>query len=560
MNKTIEKKMKISALLLSATSIVCGIARGDEPIPVQQVHRYPEAGGGRFISLADFEDEKQMLDFKITGPAGGTMKRTTSGGATGKAFLDVKLTSHMQGLVITGAPSDWTNRDLFLLAIHVNQPRDDFRLIINYGRRLSGSFTNPVSYLQKGWNKVTVDLNMARDHVEMFDVRSIEIRFLSAEPAVEFQLDDLMLIRTRTDIYADNLGVMKRFVVERDGLWIVAKIVGEFSYRFGPRIIRRSGDPVAGLSRYFLAEAFNLSEDKSRKLNIFKTDEGFGPIPSTAEMAGQPDTNWWGSKVYSRMVVREANAIRAVVAIEWQCFDDMEQWLAEKVRRIRWEYNVYRNGVVFIGLEVPTEREGDKLNFASLRFGINRRAINTTTIIDNNGLTFNGPSGNAVATIVQAGNQPANISSSSPDGPRFRFNILDYPLAGWGGCFSWCPQGTPAGKMLGETISPVPPEIQTGRLDVSTAGDFNADGFAEGRGCITLRCSQGRLRARLKERVSQTTPAWEVAGVPERCWVQAAGQVIEPVASLEDGRILFFLPAGLPAGTEIVILPDQQQR
>jgi len=548
-----DTRLLLLILLLSGCALDKALpppAVSDIPLPIQQAKRYPDLTTGRFLVLADMESPEQKNLFQLD-PGGGSIKRTRKKAATGRFGLEVELgqkNPEKRKLLFTrGLPADWTDFRLLIISVWVPRPRDDFRLTLRSGQRLIQKFTVPICTLRKGWNTVKVDLGLLKEKVELLAIRAIEIQFVNAAPTDVFVLDDVMLVDNRRTIYRDPPDVPDAFSVRIEGDRLHVRRGGRFEYRFGPRVSPEPGGPITGVQRHCLTAAFCLADDPDARRNLLGGQEGLGPIPAALETQ-TADLAWWGTRAWSQWRLLEANAVRAVVQLDWSCFDHLPQWLTGQTADLKWRYTLYRDGSIFYQLHIPTERGGRRVKQLALRLGLDETFARKTRSVMDQGIvvrkTTKGPA--IVVALAQTANAARDVTFDSPTARLyFRFKVLDYPKASWTGFLGILPGGDPAEKTADRWVAQFlrgpKLSVTTGRLIPNTDGDGNRDGFAEGRGCVVARALNGRFRCQLPQ--PGPAIAYELEALPsDRTYVQMFGQLIGPTARGRNGRFLFLLP------------------
>ncbi|MCC6424897.1 MAG: hypothetical protein IT447_15600 [Phycisphaerales bacterium] len=122
----------------------------------------------------------------------------------------------------------------------------------------------------------------------------------------------------------------------------------------------------------------------------------------------------------------------------------------------------------------------------------------------------------------------------------------------------------PMGSMeqLGQTIAQQhenPAEVQvldeSGKLNRSTPGDANHDGYNECRGAYQLKSTGSRMQIRLTPHTASVVlPVLEIAGLPAgKVQVTIEGRLVDQWVRMEDGEVLVVIPARIQRTTLIDI-------
>ncbi len=292
-----------------------------QPLPVQQAHAYAETVTGRFISLADFEDSPilgrgfaQVGHFSISPASAGERKFVVNITRTGAGAMEVVLPAKSTLLYHLPGVHDFSDYTLLMLAIYSRGIRDDLTIRISTDH--AGWESLPV-LLRAGWNNVLIDLARlkAMGDFKSRGVRSIGLRFASADRPVRINIDDIMLIDNRREIQPVPEGM---------------------------RLVKSGLDYVLHLPH------------RRRPIRISQCDDGLwrlGADQAAMELAhdaltgtGGEDLAVMGRRKVGEVEILEHNAVRIRLANTWYFPTDAGEWLSLSVRRIRWEYTFYRDG------------------------------------------------------------------------------------------------------------------------------------------------------------------------------------------------------------------------
>ncbi|HEV2293746.1 MAG TPA: hypothetical protein VGR35_07810 [Tepidisphaeraceae bacterium] len=94
-----------------------------------------------------------------------------------------------------------------------------------------------------------------------------------------------------------------------------------------------------------------------------------------------------------------------------------------------------------------------------------------------------------------------------------------------------------------------------GRIDRSTQGDMNNDGYNEQLGAYQLQASGGRLELTISPRGAPVPrPVLQIAGMPEgKALITIEGKLVERSTRLPEGQLLVELPARITRATLVTI-------
>ncbi|MFW6066463.1 MAG: hypothetical protein ACOC9S_06540 [Planctomycetota bacterium] len=286
-----------------------------DPLAFRQRQAYPEAAGGRFVSLADFEDapgnpgHRQVGNFSVSG--GGSRSFTVNVSSTGSGAMEVLLPPGAELRFDLPDIRNFTGYALLSLAVHSDELRDDLQVTLSSP---SGEWTSSRRLVRPGWNSVPVDLRRAgRDgELTLTDVRSIRLGFPEAADSVRFVLDDVLLIDNRREIspVPDGLTVLK------EGLDYRISMTG----RDRDLRLRQSDD---GLWRF---------DDQQPILALGERD------------AAGERLDVLGDRRVGHVELVEHNSIRVRIVSTWYFPGRAGAWASMSVRKIRWEHTFYSDG------------------------------------------------------------------------------------------------------------------------------------------------------------------------------------------------------------------------
>lgn len=295
-----------------------------DPLAFRQRRAYAEAVGGRFVSLADFEDApgtpgyRQINDFSVVGgDSGGSRSFTVNVTATGSGAMGVLL--HPGAKLRFDLPDirNFTGYTLLSVAIHSRQLRDDLEVSLSGP---AGEWTSSRRLLRPGWNTVMVDLRKAAgpSGFPLTDVRAIHLRFTDAADDVRFELDDVLLIDNRREISPVPEGIALR----KEGLDYLILLPGRDDALWmsqSPDGLWRLGDGQAMLT---------LGGGDGEQLDVL------------------------GDRRIGHVELIEHNSVRVRLVSTWYFPDRPGAWVSMAMRKVRWEHTLYGDGRWVCSVEV----------------------------------------------------------------------------------------------------------------------------------------------------------------------------------------------------------------
>ncbi|MCK4602758.1 MAG: hypothetical protein KAU28_09850, partial [Phycisphaerae bacterium] len=295
-----------------------------ESLPAQQRKVYPETAGGLFVCLADFEDAadgrrgfEQVESFSISpdGPA-ARHRFVVNITRTGAGAMEVSLPAGA-GLVFT-IPHfhNFTGYTLLSMSLYSRSVRDDLRVTLT---TRGASWHSPPALLKPGWNTIMVDLQRLAglQGFDITDVRTMRLAFTEASAAVEFNLDDIMLINNYRRIGRTAKGI--------------AVIKGGLDYRIS---LPYHSQPLALAQQADGLWRFGGSQPVMQLAAGARLPTASGPEQLTL----------LGPRKVGLVEIVENNPIRLRLVNTWYFPTRPGEWLSLAVRQIRWENTFYPDG------------------------------------------------------------------------------------------------------------------------------------------------------------------------------------------------------------------------
>ncbi len=427
-----------------------------EPLVRQQARAYPEIAGGKYVCLADFEDEPSPAGASKA-PAGAAdtggavaapaavagrqqvdrfhIEPETPGAArqfvvnitrTGVGAMEVTLPAGAQLVFDIPAGQDLRPYKLLSMALFSRTLRDDLQVTIDSD---GGSWQSPRALVQPGWNNVLLDIQNAgrSDSFDASRVRRLRLSFADAAGAVWFNLDDVMLIDNARQIKPVPPGAE----LFKSGLNYSLKLPG----RDEP--VRIEQDPD-GLWRMGAFQA---------ELRIAGAGE---KLP-----AGGEKLDALGSRRIGQIELLEHNEIRLRLASTWYFPSRAGQWVSMAVRQIRWEYTIYGDGRCVV--------QGVLNNAGG-------REIATVGVFTATDAAFYGGA---------AGRQMV-VNDFAGEVGRWRYMVL--------------PPGQSGPVLASNYLHPGGIRPSVAEPGARAVGDGDRDGFDESQGCYFLAARAGQCR------------------------------------------------------------------
>ncbi len=478
------------------------------PLRLQQQQAYPETVTGRFVSLADFEDDpllvnrpghKQIEDFAITGPgAGAERKFVVNITRTGVGALEANVPPGAALVFRLSGFGDFSPYALLGMSIYSREIRDDLKVSISTDRpgweRLQlrrtaiGDIESLPVLLRPGWNTVRIDLRRLAG-LKDFDVRAvraIRLWFSAATGPVRINLDDILLIDNRREIRPVPPGVR----LLKAGLDYELHLPA----RSEPIRIQQGDD---GLWRFRPGQP------------VVQISSAGSVAPAGGANPPQEDLAAMGRRRVGEVEILEHNRIRLRIANTWYFPASAGQWVSPSVPMIRWEHTFYRDGRRVT--DVVINNAGGK-------------PISGLRIATQEATAWSDGRQGRVAEVSRFGGSVARFSFLNvPETPRRQWYLENY-------------------------VKPGRLTIRMGDKDV-VDGDADGDGFDQSRDCYCLRARAGHCRFVL-------TPSG--AGLADAV-VRVSGRWKGPVTANSEGLALKDL-VRLPDGSVLLVVPGVWKR
>jgi len=528
---------------------------------------YPDLAGRRFLVLADFETPEQATLFRRHSrgdahPIAVSVEQAQR--ETGVGSLPMVLENGSDRIVAVDAPDrpwslhrDWSGYHLLLFSVFSPRDLGGFTFTLRSGTEMPLTYVHPPVFLTAGWNLVRVDLGTVAEVADLHDVRELAFGCERLDMPTELYLDDLILVDNEAAFFGSPDGNEGELYVTQRGRRLVVGACGHFELTF-----------LDGQ----VAQWFDLAHDPGRIHNLAGPGP-LGPAPvvltGTGEATGQVDdlASWsgLGLAVDTFQSVIEASPLRVVVAGERR-FGAPGETMTDRHPAHRWRYTIYRDGRLYVECTGTARTSTFVPPALGVAFCVDRDQNFTRDAVaadppddaqaDGSGAGPGAPSymlwsrdepGRADLLVVPS--TPLSFAVAPPDdaprccavwmlpetGERFFFAAmlhlhgakLDTPAA--------------ARPIADDYVRPLPIGIDVGRLVRTDGGDFNNDGFSEGRGYYVLQLDGSVAKIRLRARpCPRFAPTFRLVDVALRdVWIYVNGRELTDAQRTDDGDLLW---------------------
>lgn len=530
---------------------------------------YPDLSSGRFAVIADFERENHAELFRLATPSRqGSLRADPDRGwePTGRSGLIVSLGGPKDVLVASNAnvthwylKRDWREYDLLIMQIQAPSGGLDVEVGIVAESDGRQGVVQALLPLRAGWNLVRLDLGEVAEHLPLDDITEIRWSAPSATGPAEWVLDDVILANNTADLFGRSDGPDGEMFVRRRGRRWSVGAAGRFELGFG-------GGQIV--------QWYDLAADPNRLNNLVaNTILGPSPVVMPADEfseshGGTSDFVELGETVVARQQVSEVSPVRVVVETEWRFARRGASPEAAQQPFQHWTYTIYPSGSVYCHLQCTTasgDWRPDDIGLAVSR-------------ADRGDLEFLG---HPPAQLQDEGRLRhvsfASIRPADPAGASLLFTMHDarrapqldffreaeagrvtvvasggrvhYDADEWSALLCVWPPDTgtglnPANRSLDYSFPGERITILAGRQITDDAGDLNADGFNEQRGCYVLAADSRRVSVELNGGEQPLySPAFVIRStVGVKGWVYLDSHALEATGRDANGDLLFQVP------------------
>jgi hypothetical protein len=537
-----------------------------EPIADRLRRTYPDLASGRFVIVADFESVDQGAIFRLSPPtAAGYVAIVTEKAKpeTGAGALKVRLTTTDQALVIEDTdqgpwtlPRDWRRFHLLLFSVWSPRAMHGMTFTARSGPGQTIAYQRDDLVLQEGWNLIRLDIGEMRDHIDIADVRYLQIGFQRLDRPIEFYLDDIVLVDNSADVLATPDAQPGELYCRTEGRRIRVGAVNAFEVVFAQgRIV----------------QWFDLRHDPDRIRNL--TGRGpLGPMPiplppDAAVAEREIDLQTLALDEPAAEILQgivEANAIRVVVWGRWR-FGSPQAASSDPTadRYCEWTYTVYPTGSIYLEFAArfakdettPSSQYGYALAWsADDGFRMARTDVAPAKPTEPVGLVLyrqrlqqpdlvfgfhrNDTAPNVLPITLQGEPRVGVIYSSA----------ATTPTTNWAALIGLFPD-THEGQIdplaiLHDYVDRTHLTVIAGTPIQTDDGDLDNDGFNESRGHYTFEPDGRVVKLRIDGREHPCfAPAFKIIGVADDLvWAYVDGLELRPIVRNDQGDAIFQLP------------------
>ena len=529
---------------------------------------YPVLAGGRFATIADFENPAHMELFQLISVSDkarcvlhpGRGRRETGGGCllftSGSTHDTVVLNNtHADQWYLK---RDWREYDLLLMSVYSPAGHLYLDITVAGGPPQHESAAAASIPLSRGWNELRLDLAEIGERIPLDDVQEIRLAVSPVSGTVQLRFDDILLTSHRHTLFGDSADRTGGLYVEQVGRrWRVG--AGGFGADF--ELTFANGQII---------EWFNPAVDPHRLHNLVRgatlTPQPVLPndaVPSTAVA------------VRSRIV--EMNPVRVVIESTWQLTDDSTAdasfGRSDQPPFRRWVHTIYPTGQVYVSVEAAASSglAVTLANDAEHPFNINvteaDHADSTATpayatagseplnamllyTVAGVGRSIRMTESETDSDDVSASASPRRVtftaggSTPTEDAVQWSCHLL---LGAAGNITRKDVQ-----RRVVEYVFPAPLEMKVGSV-VS---------FNHNAGCYVISPDQGRVRFMLDgQQAPRFSPAFRILTGSEhgRFWVYVNHALFDRVARDAEGHLMFQLPGVIDHPTLVEVFFESPQ-
>jgi hypothetical protein len=556
---------RLSATLFCFLTAVAGCNRpgmpfgrdSSAPTADRLVAAYEDLRPAKFQIIADFETPIQGSLFRLEpqrGLGGVEISTQQARPETGVGALRMTLTDSWQHVVAEdraesewALPRDWTPYHLLIFSVYSPRPLSGFLFSVRSGTDIPLAYTHPRTSLAQGWNLIRIDLGNLANQVNLADVREMRFWCDPLESPVDLYLDDLVLVNNVKQLFGPTELTPGDLYARSEGRRLVVGAAERFELVF---------------SQGLISQWFDLSSDPAKTRSL-TGGLVLGAAPVVPPQSSDPAA--WIEEVLAQMrpgpgleAVQEmvdASPAQIVVRCQWHPGSGLDP-AGEQPPVRQWLYTIRRDGLVYIEC-TGTTGEVDVITTA-VSFCLDGDAGFQPTVVarsaeaapggahDPYALFSREERGRADLLVVPFG-QVIGQMLRRPDDPRLcvlwrlppgdtRFSFAAM-MRVWPTDIDSAAQAAP---MAADYRHPTPLLVDVGSLVRTDPGDFDGDGFSEGRGYYVLQLDNKAADVRISgRRYLRFSPAFKLVNARDRdVWVYVDGKQIETYRDRE-GDILF---------------------
>lgn len=550
-----------AGLLLLLLAVGCNQLTGPgrdttAPSMDQMVAAYEDLWSKRFQIIADFESPIQGTLFRHEpgrGPGGVEISTRQARPETGVGSLRMALADSSQQVVAEDRPEnewalprDWTPYHLLIFSVYSPRPLSGFLFSVRSGTEVPLAHIHPRTALSQGWNLIRIDLGTLADKVNLADVREMRFWCDPLESPVDLYLDDIVLVNNALQLFGPAEMAPGDLYGRSEGRRLVVGAAERFELVFSDGLIGQwydlSSDP---------AKARSLTGGLPLGPAPVAPPESADPAGWLAEILGQMSP---GPGMEAVQELEEASALRAVIRCAWRPLASLDP-AGEQLSTREWRYSVYQDGRVYVECTGAAHLPGAA---TAVAFCGDLDAGFQPTLVERPAEAAPGgghdpyvllsreepgqadllavPFGMVVGQAVRRPGDPRMcVLWRLPAGDeRFSFAAM---MRFWPTDIDSPVQAVP---MAADYRHPTPMLVDVGSLARTDPGDFDGDGFSEGRGYYTLQLDGNVAKVRVSgRRYLRFSPVFKLVNVSTRdVWVYVDGRQI-PTFRDREGDILF---------------------
>lgn len=492
---------RLSATLFCFLTAVAGCNRpgmpfgrdSSAPTADRLVAAYEDLRPAKFQIIADFETPIQGSLFRLEpqrGLGGVEISTQQARPETGVGALRMTLTDSWQHVVAEdraesewALPRDWTPYHLLIFSVYSPRPLSGFLFSVRSGTDIPLAYTHPRTSLAQGWNLIRIDLGNLANQVNLADVREMRFWCDPLESPVDLYLDDLVLVNNVKQLFGPTELTPGDLYARSEGRRLVVGAAERFELVF---------------SQGLISQWFDLSSDPAKTRSL------------TGE---QPPVRQWlytirrDGRVYIECTgtTGEVDVITTAVSF---CLDGDAGFQPTVVAR-------------------SAEAAPGGAHDPYALFSREERGRADLLVV---------PFGQVIGQMLRRPDDPrlCVLWRLPPGDTRFSFAAM---MRVWPTDIDSAAQAAP---MAADYRHPTPLLVDVGSLVRTDPGDFDGDGFSEGRGYYVLQLDNKAADVRISgRRYLRFSPAFKLVNARDRdVWVYVDGKQIETYRDRE-GDILF---------------------
>jgi hypothetical protein len=531
----------------------------------QLVQAYPELAGGRFATIADFEQPEQMELFEVLSDVEQVrvVRQANIGRTdTGRHALRFNPRTEKDLLLINNdrarewfMPQDWRPFDLLMFSVFLPETNQQLLLEVT-----GGVGTNRVTLLttlpmKQGWNQVRLDLAEMGERLPLDDIRELRLAVVDLTAPTEIILDDIILAGSREVLFGDPEQTDGKLYIQRTGRRWHIGAGGRFELTFA------NGQVVAW---------HDLVNDPYRLTNLVAgTTLGPEPVVMTTMSAGAPSVAMGlagaGAVVEGSQQILEQSEVRVVLECVWRVRSATgDTFRGEQ----RWQYVIYPTGQIFVDVESDLGKQAandDTLGLAvslgnRIEFDVHTHSAGQLEVPEALRHVVYGTAravetpGPVLAVMMADARRLPNMGHHTDELHRIT-TLLAQGTPTPDGHTRWQAQlflGQ-ADQVSGEEVRqrvlrfarPSELDMELGGVATDAVATLREDGYDPASGCYILMAQEGQVRVRLdaSER-PWFDPAFCVLDDGTReAWVYLNHIRWEPVVRDTAGNLIFQLPS-----------------